>query len=239
MALREKGRLVVPRKCTPLTPEQREARAVERALVKLGQQEYDRVKLLLLSLGGEAQRNKTLVDGVIMGLLQRNLSNLEIRSFHKFGNSRINRIRRLLKNPDLLLRKRPRPVHAVTTSDRENLRAHLATYETEDGFPCAHRRPRKFFVRQGVTWLGVWKEYRKSMQDKDPPQRVLSLVRWREYVRAIFPGLHLSRPKSDLCDRCVRIEIELGSPDITPERKQYLLEEKEVHLEAAIAQRKI
>ena len=77
------------------------------------------------------------------------------------------------------------------------------------------------------------------MESKDPPRRVLSLVRWREYVRALYPGLHLSRPKADLCDRCVRIDIELSSPDITPERKEFLTQEKKVHLGAAITQRKI
>ena len=55
----------------------------------------------------------------------------------------------------------------------------------------------------------------------------------------MFPGLKLSRPKSDLCDRCVRIELELLSPDITPEREAHLKEEKTVHLAAAIIQRKI
>ena len=77
------------------------------------------------------------------------------------------------------------------------------------------------------------------MKESNPPRRALSLRRWREYVKALFPGLKLSRTKSDLCDRCVRIEIELLSPDITPEREAFLKEEKKVHLSAAIAQRKI
>ena len=77
------------------------------------------------------------------------------------------------------------------------------------------------------------------MQDSKPPRRVLSLRRWREYVKVLFPGLKLSRPKADLCDRCVRIDLELLSPDITPEREAHLKEEKTVHLQAAISQRKI
>ena len=77
------------------------------------------------------------------------------------------------------------------------------------------------------------------MNEVKPPKRVLSVRRWREYVKAIFPGLKLSRPKSDLCDRCVRIEIELLSPDLTPEREAFLNEEKKMHLSAAITQRKI
>lgn len=72
-----------------------------------------------------------------------------------------------------------------------------------------------------------------------PPQRVLSPRRWREYIYAIYPGLRLTRSKTDLCDRCVRIEIELTSPDLTENRRQILEEERKVHLEDAIAQRKV
>ena len=35
-------------------------------------------------------------------------------------------------------------------------------------------------------------------------------VRWREYVRAIFPNFTLCRPKEDECDACFAINIELG-----------------------------
>ena len=77
------------------------------------------------------------------------------------------------------------------------------------------------------------------MKGMNPPRRVMSVRRWREYVRAIFPGLKLSRPKSDLCDRCVRIEMELLSPDTSPQRAALLMEEKEVHLSDAIKHRKI
>ena len=72
-----------------------------------------------------------------------------------------------------------------------------------------------------------------------PVKRVLSLVRWREYIRALFPGLRLSRPKIDLCDRCMHIETELVDPSITAERRRILEQEKVMHLDAAIGQRRI
>ena len=56
-----------------------------------------------------------------------------------------------MKNPKLLKKKRYTPSHAASDKDIVNLKQHLGTFETEDGFPCAHRRPRKFFVEQGVT----------------------------------------------------------------------------------------
>ena len=56
---------------------------------------------------------------------------------------------------------------------------------------------------------------------------------------AMYPGLRLSRPKTDLCDRCVRIEIELNTPGLTEEKKKILEDEQKVHLDDAIKQRKV
>ena len=113
------------------------------------------------------------------------------------------------------------------------------TFETEDGFPCAHRRLRKFFIVQGLTWTKVWQPYKSFMLDTNPSARVLSRGRWREYVRAIFPGLRLARSKSDLCDRCVKIDVELNTPGLSQERKDALELEKKMHLDDAISQRRV
>ena len=56
---------------------------------------------------------------------------------------------------------------------------------------------------------------------------------------AYFPGLRLTKSATDLCDRCVRIEIELKAPDISEERRASLEAEKALHLNDAIAQRKV
>ena len=77
------------------------------------------------------------------------------------------------------------------------------------------------------------------MESRSPPARVLSRRRWREYVAAYYPGLRLCKSKTDLCDRCERIVIELKSPDLTDERKKALEEEMALHLEEAISQRKV
>ena len=77
------------------------------------------------------------------------------------------------------------------------------------------------------------------MEASDLPRRCISKVRKREYVRVLYPGLRLSRSKTDLCDRCVRIEIELKSPDLSDERRTFLEEEKKVHVKEAIEQRRV
>ena len=148
--LRAKGKLVIPRSCRKLTKTQRDANSLARARFKLGDKEFNRVKDLLKKITSVGGGQKSVVDGLIMGMLQHNMSNSEIRAVHAFGNSKINRVWKVMNDPNLLTITRPKPVHAVVAKDLENLKEHLATYETEDGYPCAHRRPRKFFIEQGL-----------------------------------------------------------------------------------------
>ena len=77
------------------------------------------------------------------------------------------------------------------------------------------------------------------MTSRNPPGRVLSPRRWREYVKALFPGLHLTKTRTDLCDRCMRIDLELKCPGLSAERKKALEEEKATHVEDAILQRRV
>ena len=79
-----------------------------------------------------------------------------------------------MDEPTILDKSRPRPTHAVTQNDLDAITTHLSSFETEDGFPCAHRRLRKFFVVQGLTWTKIWESYCTFMENKDPPVRVLS-----------------------------------------------------------------
>ena len=175
--LRPKGKIVTPRSYRKLTYADKVKNAVVRAKHKLGDEEYSRVKRLLQTIDDAKGSSKPVLDGIIMGLLQRNLSNNEIRSVYKVGNSRINRIRKVMNNPSLISSKRPRPSHAAVEADLNNLKTHLESYETEDGFPCAHRRPRKFFIKEGLRWRGIWRTYKACMDSKEPPCRALSFVR--------------------------------------------------------------
>ena len=80
----------------------------------------------------------------------------------------------------------------------------------------------------------VYASYKRAMETQDPPRRCMSRVRWREYVRVLYPGLRPSRSKTDLCDRCVKIDIELMSPGISEECKCFLEKEKKMHVTDAV-----
>lgn len=150
--MKDKGKLVPKKNVKCMTEKERLLRAKARVIEKLGQIEYDKLRKQFKKLtASSSSKRHTLIDGMIMGLIQQNLTNREIRQVFTVGNNRIYRIRKVVKNPELLKTERRVPKHAATTDDILELKAHLATYNTEDGFPCAHRRQLKYFLVQGLT----------------------------------------------------------------------------------------
>ena len=135
-----------------MAQEERALRSKDRVIEKLGKEVYDKVrkqfhKLVLLN----SKKSQSLIDGMIMGLIQQSLTNRQIIQVFRVGNNRINRVRKLIQNPELLNTKRFVPKHAASAEDIKRLKDHLATYSTEDGFACAHRRQLKYFLIQGLT----------------------------------------------------------------------------------------
>ena len=106
----------------------------------------------------------------------------------------------------------------------------------EDGFPCAHRRPREYFVEENITWKALHATYSVNMAEKGC--RIISLTRWVQYVHYFFPGLRLSKSSEDVCDACVSIEIKLLSPQLTDAERMELILKKSMHLDAARSQRR-
>ena len=68
--------------------------------------------------------------------------------------------------------------------------------------------------------------------------RYSSYNRFSEYWKHYFPGLRTTRMASDACDSCVRIEVALQDPDLTPDEKNSLILQKTMHLEGAKDQRR-
>ena len=176
--LRSKGKLVAPRVFNRPEPVEILKRAEASSKLKLGLENWEKLRANYLALSVASKRKrKRLEDGLIMALLQQNLSFAEIRSIFKCGNTRISRIKNIINNPKVLEKKRPIPKHAITDEDLKVLMEHISGYETEDGFPCAHRRILKFFIVQGLTWTRIWSSYKRAAEAKDPPRRFLSRVR--------------------------------------------------------------
>ena len=100
--LRSKEKIVVPRSYKRLDPEQVLVRAEASAKIKLGEENYSKLRANYSALAAASKRKrKKLEDGMIMALLQQNLTGAEIRSMFKCGNSRIRRIRKIMNNPTI------------------------------------------------------------------------------------------------------------------------------------------
>ena len=83
--MRAKGKLVAPRRGKKSTEAERRVRALDRAKSVLGQSEFDRVHTLFQSLNVAGNKSRPVLDGIIMGLLQRNLSHYQIRAVTGIG----------------------------------------------------------------------------------------------------------------------------------------------------------
>ena len=98
-----------------------------------------------------------------------------------------------MKDPDLRSKKLVpvKPKHAYTDSDMERLKNHVQTWnpKLEDGFPCQHRRQKRFFTEEGVTWLKLQEGYEKAM--KLLGSRVMKYSRWLQYVHFLYPKISL------------------------------------------------
>ncbi len=69
-------------------------------------------------------------------------------------------------------------------------------------------------------------------------RRVMSFSRWTQYVKLHQPNVYLTRTAEDVCDSCVRINIQLARDDLPLEEREHLVLEKRMHLQAAIDQRR-
>jgi hypothetical protein len=67
-------------------------------------------------------------------------------------------------------------------------------------------------------------------------RQVMSFSRWTQYVKLHQPSVRLTRTTEDVCDSCVRIDIQLAHDDLPLEEQEHLVLEKGMHLQVAIDQ---
>jgi hypothetical protein len=116
-----------------------------------------------------------------MQLLQQGLSERMIRAIIPVGGSRVARLRGVLKDGVESLHTRrlaQKPSHAFSDDDTARFKAHCATWILEDGFPCAHRRPRQYFTEPKLTWKTVHAHYKDDIERESPGARTLSYSRF-------------------------------------------------------------
>ncbi|EEY53747.1 uncharacterized protein PITG_20075 [Phytophthora infestans T30-4] len=66
----------------------------------------------------------------------------------------------------------------------------------------------------------------------------MSYSRFLQYVHYLYPAVRLTRTAEDVCDCCVRIDIQLKQPDLSDDERQSLHLKKQMHLDSAMGQRR-
>ena len=172
-------------------------------------------------------------DAVLITLFSQGYSQVQIRALLNVGGYKTNRIQHYLKldpqEREELANTSHVPKHAFTEEDKARLRNHINSYDLQPGFPCAHREPMQYFAIDLGNWKDVYQKYKESLGPQ-PDVRVMSINRWREYVRYFFPRLRVKQYDTDVCNCCYRIDTELKYSDISDEHREELLLEKAMHL---------
>ncbi|OWZ12485.1 Cleavage inducible protein [Phytophthora megakarya] len=72
-----------------------------------------------------------------------------------------------------------------------------------------------YFTKARLTWRAVHARYQENIKRANEDARVLSYSLFTQYIHFYFPGVRLTRPADDVCDCCVRLDVELQNPNIT------------------------
>ena len=159
-----KGRLVPPRRTQKLSRREQEAvrekNALKEAKSKLGDEKFRSLQSRWSALDtGNGGRDQATANGMIVCLIQQELTMREIRAVFGCGKGRIKLIREKLRNPSKFASQKKPPHHAASRLEKEEIKRFIRSYDTEDGFSCSHRMQRKYLVLQGLTWSKIHAAY--------------------------------------------------------------------------------
>ena len=184
---------------------------------------------------GMSERRKREADGFLRGIIVSNkISREEAAVFFKIGRYRYDRLRNM--NPTLPIPQKRPADHRVTAEDKELVRIFMKAQATEPGYPCQHRSTPVYIEDPQVTFVSLYKDY--IVECKERQVRVLCLATFRRIVKFIMPTLHLGRTKTDTCNSCFSLDLQIKDPETSETLRNELKAAKEVHVEEAVRTRR-
>jgi hypothetical protein len=178
--------LLEKKKMTPREKNEKTKRNILHALGESGTRILARWNSLNPKLNHEDWMHQ---NGMIICLIDQGLSQIQIRMFLGCGGSRIERLRHYEKS------ERKPPAHKFSEATVLYMKEIVSKWNTEDGFPCAHRKPRQYVTLDSgkeATWLGLHKEYTKDWENllvKDAI-KLMAYSTFLQYVRFYHPGFN-------------------------------------------------
>jgi hypothetical protein len=179
---------------------------------------------------------KVMADGIIsswikMGASRRLLNGVVGVSMHRYNRLKANETQ---QKPGGLNGKQ------VTEVMIEVLGNFVETLKTEEGYPCHHRRMKKYIDDERyTTWLSFFKGYEAyCLTCSGPASRVMAYETMFKYMKGAYPHVSLHRSLEDECDVCIKFRMQLKDKGATHEEMLALSESQNQHLEDARAQRR-
>ena len=133
------------------------------------------------------------------------LSREEAMAFFKVGRYRFDRLRDL--DPNKPIQKRRPPAHKVTAEDKELVRIFMKSQPTEPGYPCHHRSTPIYLEDPSTTMTKLHQLYKLECEDREV--RILAFHTFRKVVKYLLPTLHLGRNKTDTCNSCFSLDLQI------------------------------
>ena len=170
--------------------------------------------------------------GLILG---HNLSREETCFLFKIGRYRYDRIRNM--NPNQPVPKIRPSDRCVTAEDREVIRLMMKAQSFKPEYPCNHRSTPLYMEDPSVTLSSLYKQYKTECELREV--RVLSFETFRRIVKYIVPTLHLGKTRTDSCNSCFSLDLQIQDPETSAVLKEEFIAAKSVHLKDAINMRKV
>ena len=167
-------------------------------------------------------------------IMTHNLSRKEACAFFNLGRYRFDRLRNM--NPLQPIPKKRPTENCVTAQDKELIRIFMKAQAMEPGYPCNHRSVAIYMEDSNVTMTSLHNNYKIECEERQV--RLLSLESFRRVVKFILPTLHLGRTRTDVCNACFSLDLQIKDPQTSALLKEELLLAKQMHLQEAIAMRR-
>ena len=116
------------------------------------------------------------------------------------------------------------------------VRIFLKSQAMEPGYPCNHRSVAIYLEDPNVTLTSLHNKYKSECQERQV--RILSYEIFRRIIKLILPTLHLGRTRTDVCNACFSLDLQIKDPQTSPALQEELLLAKQMHLDEAIAMRR-
>ena len=180
---------------------------------------------------------KALANGVISKIRYKYeaVTDRMIQEVFKIGSGRLNAIK---KGKAYQLKPFKYNANALGKDDVKNLLDFTNTIPYETGYPCEHKRLKKYIELDDVRNISdLYPLYCAFLSRPEINARKMKSRTFHKYLAKYEPDLQTKRAMQDVCDFCIKIKVALQSKNLTEEEREHLLDMQEKHMTDSRTQR--